>query len=103
MSELHLIVRLWLHPEANVAEFEEFERAVAQILQNHGGRIERAFRTEEPTNGNEPFEIHLVSFPDDEAFKSYRSDELTLALAPQRERLIARTEIWRGIEVNYEI
>ena len=45
--------------------------------------------------------MHLVAFPDEEAFAAYRDDERTLALKEQREKLIARTEIWRGSEINY--
>jgi uncharacterized protein (DUF1330 family) len=101
MRKLHLIVRLWLRDEANIGEFEKFERAAAGVMAQHGGSIERAFRRKETQESEEPFEVHLVKFPDAEAFAAYRDDDRTLALKEQRERLIARTEIWRGNEINY--
>jgi hypothetical protein len=45
-----------------------------------------------------PFEVHVVSFPDWDAFEAYRGDPQLKDLLPLRERLIARTEIWRGEE-----
>lgn len=101
MSELRLIVRLWLRDEANISEFEEFERGVARLMAQHGGHIERAFRCNGTQRSEEPFEVHLVAFPDEGAFVAYRDDTRTLALKEQRERLIARTEVWRGNEINY--
>lgn len=70
-------------------------------MATHGGRIERAFRVNAPSDSDEPFEVHLVSFPDEAAFSAYRNDAQIVALAKERERLIARTEIWTGAEVNY--
>ncbi len=98
---LQLVVRIWPHPEADVAEYEEFEREAASIMKAYDGRIERAFRVQAAPESDEPFEVHLVSFPDEAAFAAYRGDARTLALTERRERLIARTEIWRGAQVNY--
>ena len=77
------------------------ERTAARLMAQHGGRIERAFRRDATHGSEEPFEVHLVAFPNEEAFAAYRDDARTLALKEQRERLIARTEIWRGNEINY--
>lgn len=101
MSELRLVVRLWLHPETNIAEYEAFERKAAELMKSHTGKIERVFRSENTQTSDEPFEIHLVVFPDEAAFEAYRSDSRIATLAQKRERLISRTEIWRGAEVNY--
>lgn len=95
-----LIVHLWLRGD-DVRAFEEFEREAAAIMASHGGRVERAFRTLH-LQQDEPFEIHLVVFRDEEAFEAYRSDARTLSLSERREQIIARTEIWRGDEVMYD-
>jgi uncharacterized protein (DUF1330 family) len=92
-----LVVSLWLKT-ADVAAFEAFERAAALVMAKHGGRIDRVVRRTDTDAGDGPFEVHVVSFPDWSAFDSYRSDPAFKALLPQRERLIARTEIWRGEE-----
>jgi hypothetical protein len=91
------IVSVWLRAGANVAAFVAFERKAAAIMAAHGGRIERAIR---PVGAGEgaPFEVHLVSFPDEAAFDSYRADPQTLALHAERELVIARTEVISGIE-----
>jgi len=95
-----LVVSLWLRDGA-VAEFEAFERRVAKIQARHGGRIERAIRATSPeANAAEPFEVHVVSFPDDASLAAYRADPETRALADERAAIIARTVIVEGVEVG---
>jgi hypothetical protein len=93
---LLLIVTIWLRTD-DIAAFEEFERKAASIMRSYGGKIERAIRLDSAPGG--PFEIHIVSFPDEGSFDGYRADPATLALASERERLIARTEIVRGRDI----
>lgn len=100
MSRTVLVVSLWLRDGA-VAEFEAFERRVATILARHGGRIERAIRATSPlANASEPFEVHVVSFPDDASLAAYRADPELQALAEQRASIIARTVIVEGVDVQ---
>jgi uncharacterized protein (DUF1330 family) len=94
-ARVNLVVSLWLKTD-DVAAFESFERAAAQVMAKHGGRIEHVIRLAAAERGDGPFEVHVVSFPDWNAFDDYRSDPKFKALLPQRERLIARTEISRG-------
>lgn len=93
MQPVCLVVSLWLNGD-DVAGFEAFERAVAEIMVHHGGRIERVVRRLDPGDG--PFEVHVVTFPSDAALAEYRADPRLKELAPLREGVIARTEIWRG-------
>jgi len=99
---MNLIIRLWLHPDCDIRQYEDFEREAGAIIKSHGGRIERAFRTLQ-AHETEPFEIHLVYFPDEAAFAAYRNDRRTLALRTRRETLVSRTEMWWGEEVMYGI
>lgn len=92
---MNLVVSLWLKT-ADVAAFESFERAAARVMAKHGGRIDQVIRRADTERGDGPFEVHVVSFPSWTAFDAYRADPDFEALLPQRERLIARTEIWRG-------
>ena len=92
---------LWLRDGTAVAEFEAFERRVAKIQARHGGRIDRAIRATSPqANAAEPFEVHVVSFPDDASVAAYRADPETRALADERAGIIARTVIVEGAEVG---
>ena len=80
---------------AKLDEFRAFEQQAARILRAHGGAIERAlvFAAEDPQHLKE---VHVVSFPNAQAFESYRADTELAALAPLRERVIAATDIWVG-------
>ena len=90
-----LVVSLWLETD-DVAAFESFERAAARVMATHGGRIDQVVRRADAERGDGPFEVHVVSFPDWSSFDAYRADPAFRELQPRRERLIARTEIWRG-------
>ena len=95
-----LVVSLWLRDGA-VAEFEAFERRVAKIQARHGGRVERAIRATSPqANAAEPFEVHVVSFPDEASLAAYRADPETRALADERAAIIARTVIVEGVDAG---
>ncbi|HVY65846.1 MAG TPA: hypothetical protein VHH11_13575 [Gammaproteobacteria bacterium] len=92
-SRLTLIVSLWLR-DGDVAAFEAFERQVATIVAAHGGRLESVVRC--GGRDGAPFEVHVVTWPGAAALEAYRSDPRTLALRAERDRVIARTEIWTG-------
>jgi hypothetical protein len=96
LPRVSLVVSLWLRTD-DIAGFESFERAASGVMAKHGGRIEQVVRrAADGAHGDGPFEVHVVSFPDWSSFEAYRSDPAFAALQPQRERLIARTEVLRG-------
>ncbi|HEX4334457.1 MAG TPA: VOC family protein [Polyangiaceae bacterium] len=72
------------------AEFEDFERRVQSILANHGGRLEQRLLG---AGGDEPDEIHVVSFPDEAALSAYRTDPGYTALAGARSDAIRETSM----------
>ena len=90
---LTVVVSLWLRNN-DVAAFEAFERNVASIVAAHGGRLENVIRC--GGRDGAPFEVHVVTWPNAAAVEAYRNDPRTLALRAERERVIARTEIWTG-------
>lgn len=96
---LTLVVLLFVDPE-HVDDFEEFERRAATIMARYGGRIERRMVLETDEGSPRPHEIHVVTFPDEEAFDGYGADPETRAMAALRERVIRRTAIWptSGVE-----
>ena len=91
-TRLTLTVRLWLNGN-DLRAFEAFEAKVAGIMSKHGGRIEHVIRPDR--SDDSPFEIHTVTFPDEQSFAAYRNDPESMALAAEREQVIARTEISR--------
>lgn len=94
------VVSLWLKSE-NISDFEAYERRAARLLAKHSGRIERAVRVKEPENNDgKPFEIHFVSFPNEQKFADYLADSETRELVGWRDKIIARTEIFSGYDIS---
>lgn len=89
MAEVVRVVSLWIHPGQEEA-FAAFEREAAAIMAGHGGRIERAIRIR-GGEGESPYEVHIVTFPNDSAVDSYRADPKTQQLAQRRSGIIAKT------------
>lgn len=98
MAEVVRIVSLWIHP-GQAEAFEAFEREAASIMAAHGGRIERAIRIQ-GGEGKSPYEVHVVVFPSDSAFESYRADVRTQHLAYRRGQIIAKTSTLTGQNVS---
>lgn len=98
MAEVVRIVSLWIHP-GQEAEFEAFEQEAAAIMGNHGGRIDRAVRIRAEA-GESPYEVHVVVFPSESAFESYRADPKTQNLMHRWSLIIAKTSIMTGQSVG---
>jgi len=77
-------------------DFRRYEAAATEIMQSHGGMIERVIAVEEPPGDGLFSEIHIVSFPDREAFDNYRKDERLAVWMEVRSRAIAKTVIVFG-------
>ena len=92
-ERVSLVVSLWIKGN-DVAGFEAFERAAAEIMSIHGGNVEQVVRCS-GVEGS-PFEVHIVTFPSARALQEYHDDPRLVELRPLRERVIARTEIWQG-------
>ena len=56
-------------PGDGIEPFAAYEARVLPLLAEHGGTLERRLRSADAR-----IELHLVSFPSDEAFVSYRDD-----------------------------
>lgn len=90
-----IVVSLWIHPGQEDA-FEAFERDAARVMARHGGRIDQAVRITQDGEGDAPFEVHCVSFPDQAAAEAYASDPEMPALRARRSAIISRTERLTG-------
>lgn len=93
---LYILVRLWIHKGLE-AEFEAYERKVARIMARYGGVVERAIRTSKALDGSdEPFEVHVLTFPSRDLYDAYRDDAERRSLSHERAGIITRTDILVG-------
>ena len=91
-AEVTLCVLLWAHEHQDRA-LVAYEDTVLALVSSHGGRVLQRART----NGaeNRPLEIHVLQFPSERALDAYMNDPKRAALAAERDRAIARTEVHR--------
>lgn len=88
-----LCVLLWAVP-GRADRLAAYEDTVLDLLPEHRGRLLERVRTEEPAD-DDPTEVQLIEFADDDAFESYLGDERRQALAAERDAAIARTDVLR--------
>jgi len=70
----------------------DFEAKAVQVMRAHGGCIVRAFETVRNDDGSGQ-EIHLLEFPNINAFNEYRADSKLLEYAELRDSAIAETTV----------
>lgn len=82
---------LWAHPgqEAGLSAYED--RVLAFVGEHGGTVLQRAL-----TDGRDgrPHEVQLYRFADQAALEQYMTDPRREAAAAERERVIARTEVF---------
>ena len=98
-TKVTIVAALFIHP-GREAEFEQFETAAESIMQRYGGRIERRIGFAAGADQGQPHEVHLVTFPDSQAFERYRSDADLQALGELRGRAIRQTTAWIGDDLG---
>lgn len=88
---LTLCCLLWARPGL-VAEMSAYEDAVISLLADHGAEIlHRAFGD---GNDQHPHEVQLYTFPSQASLDAFLADPRRLELADERDRVIARTELF---------
>ena len=87
---LTLCVLLWAHPGAEEA-LTAYEDQVLALIPGYGGKV--LWRARSKGTGGQPLETHLLEFPSPQALDAYVADGRRQALAAERDRAIARTEI----------
>jgi len=98
-----LVALLYLQP-GKTADFERFEAAASRIMARYGGTIERRIQSSNEGNPQSapklpaPDEVHVVWFPDADAFARYRADPELQTLADLRAAAIRETVIWQGAD-----
>ncbi len=85
-----MCVLLWAQPDADDALIA-YEDQVLDLVPEHGGTVLNRARSS-GTDG-QPLEIQLLEFPSAAALSDYMTDSRRLALAGDRDRAVARTEV----------
>jgi hypothetical protein len=90
-----LVVTLTVRVDA-LDSFRLFEHQAARVMARHGGAIERSVVI--PQGGGEEFfrEVHIVSFPNAEAFAAYRADGTLAGIRHLRDESVVATEVLVG-------
>jgi hypothetical protein len=88
---LYLCCLLWAHPGAE-QDLVAYEDRVLGFFADHGGRLLSRV-TGDGADGH-PIEVHVYRFPDQAAVDAYVADSRRLALSAERERVVARTELF---------
>ena len=90
-----LVVILSVRSEA-VDTFRSFEQQAARVMAKYGGAIERTVVIAPARPGEVLKEIHIVTFPNEQALEAYRNDSDLKQLAHLREAVVVQTEILVG-------
>ena len=89
-----------IHAGTNGSEgLQNYEAKVIPILEEHGGRLLSAFKPRGHENSECPDEIHLIEFPSEESFDSYRADPRVQALSEYRRSVISETTVYVSDEL----
>jgi uncharacterized protein (DUF1330 family) len=72
--EVYYLVSIFVQPD-QLERLREYEKAAVQVMAQHGGRFLHVFRPLHPgENDTTPDEVHLLAFPSEAAFASFRAD-----------------------------
>lgn len=91
-GSVELCVLLWAHP-GNEDGLVAYEDRVLALIPAHGGRVLQRARSS--GGAGHPLEVQFYRFPSEDSLQSYLADDRRVALAAERERVVARTEMMR--------
>src|SRR5712692_742493 len=92
-----LVVILTVRREA-IDKFRTFERQAAAVMAKYGGAIERTVVIAPQNTEGFLKEIHIVTFPNEQAFLAYQQDSDHKIVACFRPESVAQTELMIGEE-----
>ncbi len=90
-----LVAILTVRREA-IDKFRAYEAHAAQVMKKHGGRFERTVVVVPEGSPELMKEIHVVTFPNEQAFAAYRKDERLTEFAHLRDESVVHTELFVG-------
>ncbi|MGI9822054.1 hypothetical protein [Agromyces sp. Marseille-Q5079] len=90
-ESLLLCCLLWAHPGEEAA-MSAYEDRVLALLGTHGGEVLERLRGDGAAG--HPHEVQSFRFPNQASLDAYLHDPERLALADERDRVVARTELF---------
>ena len=90
-GELNLCCLLWAQP-GQESDLVAYEDRVLALLADHGAEVLERVRSDGAND--RPLEVQIYRFPSQAALDGYVSDPRRLALADERDRVVARTEFF---------
>jgi len=90
-TEVRLCCLLWAH-DGHEADLRAYEDKVLALVPGTGGELLQRVAGD-GTNG-QPHEVQIFRFPSQQALTTYLDDPRRTALADERDRAIARTELF---------
>lgn len=88
---LVLCCLLWAR-EGRATELGRYEDRVLEIVADHGGRVRQ--RAVGSGDDGRPHEVQLIEFASGGGLESFLHDPRRVALADERDRTVARTELF---------
>lgn len=82
--------------KGSLEAFRTFETHAAVVMSDYGGRIERTVVVNPENTPDVVIEIHLLTFPDENAFAAYRRDGRIGQLEHLRKQAVIRSELYVG-------
>lgn len=84
--------------------FKEFETKAATIMKKYDGKVISAFSPDKEASTQDNIgEIHILEFPDMQAFRNYRADDELKDMQQLREKAITSTKIYISDKfISYE-
>jgi uncharacterized protein (DUF1330 family) len=82
-------------PAEGVAAFQRFESLVLPLMPRYGGALVSRWRGRDGE-----FEVHVVSFPSQEALDAYKADPERVAVLALLESSGAKTELVEVVDVT---
>jgi len=79
-----------------IEKFRAFETHAAEVMKKHGWRIERTVVVLPEGSPDVLKEIHVITFPSEQAFAAYRKDEHLSQFSGLRDQSIVHTELLVG-------
>ncbi len=99
---LHITQLIYLHPGPEAEKsFLEFESMVLPLMSKYGGELMLRIRPgrDQKIEGSlePPYEIHIVSFPSEQALTAYLKDDERLKYLHLKEKAISEGMIFKGV------
>ena len=93
-----IVVALLTVRRAELDRFRAYETFAIARVRAHGGDLERAVELDDPDPALVR-ELHVLRFPDAEAFARFRADSLLADRQVERAAVIVDTVVWTGVDV----